>query len=111
MNAIANIQPNSIPNAVQKDLDKLKGVVGRVVGSTFYGTLLKQMRDDPLKGTIGHGGRGEEVFAAQLHGIWAEKLGTATKGGVAETLYKRLAQQQRLVSQAALKANGGKNAL
>ena len=83
----------------QGDLRRLKEATGKVVGSVFYGTLLKSMRDSELKGVYGHGGRGEEVFAAQLHGIWAERLGEASNGGLTDVLYRRLAHQQRLVSQ------------
>lgn len=102
MNAIADIHPlSAISATVQTDLARLKEAVGRVVGSTFYGTLLKEMRESSLKGPIGHGGRGEEIFAAQLHGLWAENLGVATQGGVALALYKSLEHQQRLVSESA----------
>jgi len=91
----------------QGDLRRLKEATGQVVGSVFYGTLLKSMRESELKGAYGHGGRGEEVFAAQLHGIWAERLGEATQGGLTNVLYRRLEHQQRLMSQGRGHATGG----
>lgn len=84
---------------LQGDLQRLKEATGQIVGSVFYGTLLKSMRESELKGTYGHGGRGEEVFAAQLHGMWAERMGKASNGGLTEILYRRLEHQQRLMSQ------------
>ena len=84
--------------AVQGDLRRLREVTGKVAGSVFYGTLLKTMRDSNLKGVYGHGGRGEEIFAAQLHGILAERLGTATGRGLGDALYDALAGQERLIS-------------
>jgi len=83
---------------VGHDLEQLKDVTGRVVGSVFYGTMLKMMRESKLKGPYGHGGRGEDVFAAQLHGILAERMGSQTKGGIADAIYQHLQKQQSLIS-------------
>jgi Rod binding domain-containing protein len=86
-------------SVVQRDLDKLREASGQVVGSVFYGTLLKTMRESSLKGSYGHGGRGEEVFAAQLDGIMAEEMGQSRSGGLADVLFKKLEHQQTLVSE------------
>jgi Rod binding domain-containing protein len=82
------------------DLSRLRETAHRVAGSVFYGTLLKAMRESSLKGTYGHGGRGEEVFAGQLHGLWAEKLGLASGKGMGDVLYRHLEAQQRRMSRA-----------
>ena len=87
------------PDRVQNDLDRLREVTGRVTGTVFFGTLLKSMRDSTLKGPYGHGGRGEEVFAAQLHGIIAERMGSSTRGGFGEVLYGSLEHQQLRISE------------
>jgi Rod binding domain-containing protein len=76
-------------------LAQLREAAGRVVGSVFYGTMLKMMRESSLKSPIGHGGRGEEAFAGQLDGIWAERLGEASHRGLSEVLYQHLEKQQR----------------
>ena len=83
----------------KSDLARLRNAVGAVTGSIFYGTLLKTMRESGLKGSFGHGGRGEEVFAAQLHGILAEEMGKATRGGIADSLYSTMEHQQLLISE------------
>lgn len=87
-------------NTVQRDLDRLREVSGRVMGSVFFGTLLKTMRNSTLQGAYGHGGRGEEVFAAQLDEIIAERMGTTSSLGLTTALYDRFQSQQQRVSQA-----------
>ena len=83
---------------VARDLRELKEVTGKVVGSVFFGTLLKSMRDSTLKGKYGHGGRGEDVFSAQLHNLYAENVGSSMQNGIGATIYKRLEHQQALYS-------------
>ncbi len=92
-------------NSVARDLKQLRDVSNRVVGSVFYGTMLKAMRDSKIKGAYGHGGRGEEVFAAQLHGLYAERLGAAQSGGLQEALYRSLEHQQRAMSESYARRN------
>ncbi len=76
---------------------RLKEVTGQVLGSVFFGTLLRIMRETDLKGMYGHGGRGEEVFSAQLHDIIAERLGMKLKTPLSEAIHRSLeGQQQRL---------------
>ncbi len=88
---------------VARDLKRLREATGTVVGSVFFGTLLQQMRESKLKGPYGHGGRGEEIFAAQLHGILAERAGNTVQRGLAQAIYRRLeAQQSRISRNAAL---------
>lgn len=89
-----------VQSTVQRDLDRLREVSGRVMGSVFFGTLLKTMRNSTLKGAYGHGGRGEEVFAAQLDEIFAERMGTTDSLGLTRALYDRFQGQQQRVSQA-----------
>ena len=78
-------------------LGALRDAAGKTVGSAFYGTILKMMRESPFKTGIGHGGRGEEVFAAQLHGVLAERMGECRKNNLSDVLYRRLEKQQRLI--------------
>jgi len=75
----------------------LRETIGGAVGSVFYGTLMKTMRNSKLQGAFGHGGRGEELFAAQLHTILAERMGARSPVGLVDSLYRRLERQQRLI--------------
>ena len=81
-------------------LGPLREAVNRVVGSVFYGTLLQQMRASSLKGTYGHGGRGEEVFAAQLDQVLAERAGQAGRSNIGEAIVRSYARQQQRIEQA-----------
>jgi len=87
------IAATTTPAHGDKKQPELRELTGKIVGSVFYGTMLKAMRDSSLKGKYGHGGRGEEVFGAQLDGLLAERLGQRNNGGVAEALYRHLAPQ------------------
>jgi hypothetical protein len=60
--------------------------------------MLRTMRESKLNGTYGHGGRGEEVFAAQLDGLLAERAGSASSRGLGDFLYRHLAHQQKLIT-------------
>ncbi len=83
---------------VTRDLKRLRETTGKVIGSVFFGTLLKTMRESKLQGPYGHGGRGEQVFAAQLHGLLAERMGRGMTNGLGETIYRSLERQQTLIS-------------
>lgn len=78
-----------------KDLDELRQVSTEVLGSVFYGTLMKTMRESTLKGPYGHGGRGEEIFAAQLDGLLAERMGKSQWNGKENFLFEHLAGRNR----------------
>lgn len=93
---VASVNENS---TIPAHLKPLHEAVGKVVGITFFGEMLRTMRQSKSKGTIGHGGRGEEIFSEQLHGIYAEQMGNASgKGQLGEAIYKHLAKQQERIN-------------
>ncbi len=105
LRSVSPAKPRVEPAPRNKQLDE---ATRTLVGSVFYGALLKTMRDSEMKGEIGHGGRGEEVFGAQLDAMLAERAGKATKGGLADVIYKSLEKQQGLRDAAKLSsATGG----
>ena len=75
-------------------LAPLREVAGKVVGAVFYGTLLKTMRASPLRSELGHGGRGEKVFEAQLDAELAQRAGRASRNELTVALFERLSSQQ-----------------
>lgn len=91
MNASAT---NATPVSADRNLQQLEDTAGQIVGSVFFGTLLQSMRQSRLQGPYGHGGRGEEIFAGQLDGILAERLGVAMNGGIKEALIRHLTPAQ-----------------
>lgn len=106
MNELSIDTGGQTTRATQIKLDRLRETSGRIVGSVFFGTLLKTMRESNIKGSFGHGGRGEEVFSAQLHGILAERMGAAERGGLGEALYRAFERQTRLIGNAAARDQG-----
>ncbi len=87
-----------LENREARDLARLRDAAHRIAGSVFYQTMLKTMQNSKLKGEYGHGGRGEDIFAGQLHGILAERMGQATQRGVGEHVYRHLEKQQKRLS-------------
>ncbi len=83
--------PNRQDEVLRKRIDEL-------VGMTFYGTLLKTMRDSALKAPYGHGGRGEEVFRGQLDLLLAERMGRAQRFDLNEAIYRSLTQGSKATS-------------
>ena len=51
------------------------------VGQTFYGTLLKQMRDSPFRSELLDGGRGGQTFGAMFDQRLAERMAAGRAGG------------------------------
>lgn len=100
--SIAAMTSRITPQASPKDKE-LKEVIGKVVGSVFYGTLLRTMRDSTIKGKYGHGGRGEEIFSAQLHDLLAERMGASSNNGLTKGLYRSLARNTNAATANGLK--------
>lgn len=87
-----------LTTAQQADLSRLRDATERVVGSVFFGTMLRTMRESGPKPTYGHGGRGEEAFAGQLHDLLAERMATSRATDIGDVLYRRLEKNQRLIT-------------
>lgn len=75
-------------------LAPLREAAGKVIGAVFYGTLLKTMRNSPLRGELGHGGHGENVFQSQLDTELAKRAGIANRNTLSLAVLERLAPQQ-----------------
>ncbi len=88
MSAI-NTTMNSDVLSVEASKSSLRKTVGQVMGSVFYGPLLASARNTALKSDVGHGGRGEDVFKAQLDQVLAERAGGVASDDVGEVLYQR----------------------
>ncbi len=86
-----NLGSTSIAGAsVPQKKAMLRQAVQEMVGTTFYGQMLKIARSSPLKGKYGHGGRGEEIFQGQLDAELARNMGRGMKNNsLSEALYKR----------------------
>ena len=60
-----------------------------VVGTTFLGEMLKVARSKPFKSKMFHGGRGEEMFQAQLDTELTRRAGGAMKNSLSDAIFKR----------------------
>lgn len=74
---------------------KLRKTVGEVVGTIFFGEMLKNVRNSVLQGEYGHGGNGERVFMAQLHQQIAREIGGRMRNGLTESICNRLTKGAR----------------
>jgi len=99
MSATGVLAATSRAASSEDSLTRLREATGEVVGSVFYSTMMKTMRESKLGGKFGHGGRGEEVFAAQLHDLLAQRMGKSQSGGLADAIYAKLAPQQKRMDQ------------
>ncbi len=77
----------------QAKLVELRHAAEQLVGITCFQTLLQSAHNSTLKGEIGHGGRGEEMFTAQLDVILAERAAESSRFGLVDEIYKRMAKR------------------
>lgn len=90
--APTNLTTADLASASRKTREQvLRRTVQEMVGMTFYGEMLRIARNSPLKSERFHGGRGEEVFGSQLDAEFARQAGMATRGGLVDAIYNRLA--------------------
>ena len=93
---------DSVPGARPRQADdssRLRQHAERLVAQTFYGTLLKQMRDSPFKSELFSGGRGGQAFSALLDQQLAERMSKNVAGKLVNSIVKRL--------ESAAQRNGG----
>lgn len=102
-----SVAARSAAAAAERGVAELRAVAGGVVGTVFFGTLLRNLRSSTLQGEYGHGGRGEEVFQAQLDQLLAERSGRTGRFGLADAIVDRLEGQQRAIITAQAAAGEG----
>ena len=61
---VSALQANSLAGPAQAGNNR--EIARQIVGQTFFATLLEIGREGPVEPRYGHGGRGEEVFRAEL---------------------------------------------
>lgn len=86
-----SLAPANVGGAsLEKRKAMLRQAADEMVGVTFFGEMLKIARSAKLKGEIGHGGRGEEIFGAQLDQELARRAGGGLNNSLSEAIYNRL---------------------
>jgi Rod binding domain-containing protein len=71
----------------QTDLDRVARVL---VAQTFFGQMFRQMRESPFKSDLLDGGRGGQVFQAQLDQRIAERM---SNSGVGERIVQSIVRR------------------
>lgn len=60
------------------------------VASSFFGTMLKQMRESPFRSELFGGGRAGEAYDAMYHQALAERMGRGVGQGLVRAIVKRI---------------------
>jgi Rod binding domain-containing protein len=76
--------------ALPSDHDKLVTQTEKWVALTFYGTMLKQMRDDPFKSDLFDGGRGGEMFQSLYDQQLADHMSKAAGRKLVNAIVKKI---------------------
>jgi hypothetical protein len=70
--------------------DKVVETARKLVAQTFYGALLKQMRNSPFKSELFEGGRGGQAFSPLLDQHLAEHMTRATDNHLVNAIARKL---------------------
>lgn len=76
------------PKAVKSD-KAIEDQARKWVAQTFFGTLLKQMRDSPFKSELFSGGRGEQAFGPVMDAHMAERMARGSGNKLVKSIVKR----------------------
>ncbi len=79
--------------AVQIPTDRHAALVKqtqRWVAQTFYGTLLKQVRESPYKDTMFSGGRGGEAFGSMLDQQLSDRMAKSAGSKLVNSIVSRI---------------------
>ncbi len=80
-----------------QDRDKqLREASQQIVANAFILPLLQQIRDDPFKSELFHGGFAEDAFGQQLDTILADRIAQRSGGpgaSIADAVYRSLSRQ------------------
>lgn len=75
--------------------DELRQTFDKFVGETFFGQMLKSMRQTLGKPAYFHGGRAEELFQGQLDQTLAEKMTAASADRFTGPMYELFSLSRR----------------
>jgi Rod binding domain-containing protein len=89
---VARLSFDTKPGAPSQD-EKIETQVKNWVGQTFFGTLLKQMRDSPFKSELFGGGRGEQAFGSIYDTHLAQRMAQGLGERIARPIVKKFQRQ------------------
>lgn len=74
--------------------EQLTQAARKLVAQTFFGTMLKEMRNSPFKSELFSGGRGGEAFESMHDQYLAERMANGAGRRLAESVVKHLERRQ-----------------
>ena len=81
-------EASQLQRAEQGQRAELRDVFNQFVGETFYGQMLKAMRQTVREPAYFHGGRAEEVFQSQLDQVLAEKMSETSAATFTDPMFE-----------------------
>src|SRR6187200_2157558 len=84
------------PSTSESRHAQLEKQAGNLVAQTFFGTLLKQMRESPFKDELFSGGRGGEAFGSMYDQHLAEHMARGAGKKLVNSIVKRFEAKQPL---------------
>ncbi len=85
-----------LQKAAEGKAKQLREVTAQFVATAFLMPMLKQVREDPFKTEMFHGGQGEKVFGAQLDQTLADRIAQSPAFPLVDRLYDHLAHRLNL---------------
>lgn len=76
-------------NPVGRREAELRDAAGKLVAQTFFGTLMRQIRQSPFRSELFSGGQGGAAFQQMLDGMLVEKSAKGLGGKLVDTLVKQ----------------------
>lgn len=88
----------NINAATAKNAD-LNRYAQKWVGQTFFGTLLKQVRESPFKNEMMSGGRGGQAFGSMLDMQLAERMAKGSGSKLVNAIVRKIESNNGVTSQ------------
>jgi Rod binding domain-containing protein len=78
------------PRPTKTEQDRVEEQARKWLAQTFYGPMLKQMRESPFKSEVFSGGRGGQAFSSMLDQRLADHMSRATSSKLVKSITRRL---------------------
>jgi Rod binding domain-containing protein len=69
---------------------QLREAAEKLVSTTLIMPMFEQLRSDPLAANLFHGGRGEKIFQQQMDQVLSDRIASATRFDLVESVYQQL---------------------
>ncbi|MDB5294372.1 MAG: hypothetical protein JWO31_355, partial [Phycisphaerales bacterium] len=79
---------------------KLEGHARQLVSQTFFGTLLKQMRESPFKSEMLEGGKGGQAFAGLFDQKMVDQMSRGAGGKLVNAILRKFEAPKAYAAQA-----------